>query len=872
MDSTMTFSYDETAGATFMTDNRQNQLTHYWDENGRLVKEVDGLANATERGYDGAGLLEWIKNPRGFITSLDYDANGNLTLARDSEGHEIEAGYDLATNNLLWTEDASGARTTFSYDPTDTLLLSIVDPVRTRLFDYYPNGLVHHERSAGATTTFEYTASGQISRIIDPLGNGMCFGYDGAGNMIASSDAESRTVGFAYDNVGHLLAVTDPTSATASFAYDTNGNLQTATDARGNTSTYGYDAMDLLASVVDELDNTWAYTYDANYNLKTVTNPRGKTRTYDFDAADRLTSVEDALGHTTELTYTAHKLTQTEYATGKTVSRTYWDDDLLKTLTLDDEGQTWSFGYTPTHWISSVENNAGIGYEYGYNPIGWLTTATDTVNPDTAGGFVTSYDYDDAGRTTKIKASDEGTRTYVYSLRGDLDSLELPSDPAGVHTDYMYDKTGLVTEMSLPDGSEVSYRYDNAGRIESVAATTGASDVYSFEYQHDASGNVTDVNGTRYGYDELNRLVTWYDPSTETTTTYAYDGAYNLTQVSTGATVTASFTFDEADRITNTGFAYDDAGNMTCDGKFNYIYDSMNRLVEVRLPGESTTIAGYAYDHINRRVSSTVGTETTYLHYDGDSATVIAETGEDGETIATYAYDAMGRLHSMTRGGQTFYYHLNAHGDVVALTDVDGVIVNEYAYDPYGVSIAATEIVDNPYRYAGYRFDTETGHYCCSTRYYDPATCRFLTLDRNPGEITMPATTNGYAYCLGDPVNMVDPDGQSAALAAVALVAGVICVITGYSLWQKISNAKDVECDRQSGALYEEFGMWAKKFNPEVCRMLQQNAQEVYQMDWEALTPEQKKRAFEEGENGPLLLYEMQRFAVEDTQGIWEEY
>jgi len=115
------------------------------------------------------------------------------------------------------------------------------------------------------------------------------------------------------------------------------------------------------------------------------------------------------------------------------------------------------------------------------------------------------------------------------------------------------------------------------------------------------------------------------------------------------------------------------------------------QLAKLRKARESTAIAAYAYDHINRRVSTTVGTQTTYFHYDGASSNVIAETGQGGETLASYVYDAAGRLHSMTRDGQTYYYHLNVHGDVVALTDGDGTIVNEYTYGPYGDSIRSEE-------------------------------------------------------------------------------------------------------------------------------------------------------------------------------------
>ena len=62
------------------------------------------------------------------------------------------------------------------------------------------------------------------------------------------------------------------------------------------------------------------------------------------------------------------------------------------------------------------------------------------------------------------------------------------------------------------------------------------SGVLSFAYARDANGAVTAENDTRYSYDALNRLSVWFDPSTDSTTTYGYDANYNVTSVSTGRT------------------------------------------------------------------------------------------------------------------------------------------------------------------------------------------------------------------------------------------------------------------------------------------------------------------------------------------------
>ncbi|MBE0417697.1 MAG: RHS repeat-associated core domain-containing protein [Coriobacteriia bacterium] len=236
------------------------------------------------------------------------------------------------------------------------------------------------------------------------------------------------------------------------------------------------------------------------------------------------------------------------------------------------------------------------------------------------------------------------------------------------------------------------------------------------------------------------------------------DDGHLLSGIRCGRTV-KSFTYDDANRISSSGYDYDARGNLTADPARRFVYDGANRLTAVIDASTETTLATYAYDFLNRRTSVSEGTQTVFFHYDGASPNVIAETDEAGETIATFAHDDLGQLHSMTRDGSTYYYHANHRGDVVAITGAAGDIVNTYTYDPCGSPLTADEGVKNPYRYAGYRFDETTGLYYLWNRYYDAETCRFLTRDVWPGELESPLSMNAYLYCLGDPVNWVDPSG-----------------------------------------------------------------------------------------------------------------
>ena len=76
-------------------------------------------------------------------------------------------------------------------------------------------------------------------------------------------------------------------------------------------------------------------------------------------------------------------------------------------------------------------------------------------------------------------------------------------------------------------------------------------------------------------------------------------------------------------------------------------------------------------------------------------------------------------------------------------------------------TITEKETVSNPYRYAGYYQDSESGLYYLQSRYYNPRTARFLTEDTASGKYTDPLSLNKYTYCHNQPVTGYDPDGHA---------------------------------------------------------------------------------------------------------------
>ena len=165
------------------------------------------------------------------------------------------------------------------------------------------------------------------------------------------------------------------------------------------------------------------------------------------------------------------------------------------------------------------------------------------------------------------------------------------------------------------------------------------------------------------------------------------------------------------------------------------------------------------------RTSKTVnGVESTYLYLDGKLPGEV----RNGHHIH-YSYDSYGNLsvikyYKNDTDYNVFYVMTNVFGDVVSLHNANGTKVASYEYDAWGNVISMTDTTGigiatiNPIRYRGYYYDTETGLYYLSSRYYDPQVGRFINAD---GQINADSMSgyNLFAYCYNNPISLCDSAG-----------------------------------------------------------------------------------------------------------------
>ena len=193
------------------------------------------------------------------------------------------------------------------------------------------------------------------------------------------------------------------------------------------------------------------------------------------------------------------------------------------------------------------------------------------------------------------------------------------------------------------------------------------------------------------------------------------------------------------------------------------------------------TVITYTYNANGIRTGKVVN--GAYTDYILDGTKILYEgrtrnlTGDGHANTVVPIYDGEDAVCGIFYTGAPYYFLKNLQGDVIAITDYTGEVVCRYTYDAWGKVTGITGSLtligtENPYRYRGYYYDTETGLYYVSSRYYDPEIGRFLNSDE-VGLMScfgLSVSYNLFAYCENTPINMTDPRGYK----ATKLYSGVV--------------------------------------------------------------------------------------------------
>jgi len=490
-----------------------------------------------------------------------------------------------------------------------------------------------------------------------------------------------------------------------------------------------------------------------------------------------LTVVETA-GSTTRTTTTTYQASSERPQTSTiTVTPTAAGGTALPAVTT---------GYDTTTGLPTTTGDGTRTLTTGYDTLGRATSYTD------AGGNPATTSYDIAGRPAAV-TDGKGGYTYTYDNatehRGKLTTLVATQGATSSTFTATYNPSGELATQVSPAAVTSTHTYDNTDQPTKLDYSLGG---YTFTQHPDIEGKTrfqqSPISTQTLTYDYAGRLfvtnesldtqmlpvctdrVYTLDANSNRTTldTYPDDGTGTCT---TGAATTIDSTFDQADRITNTGYAYDTLGrtttvpavdaqgigsHATTTGNMSIGYYA-NDLVASQTQGTKST--AFTLDPTQNRFTTTADTSTaltTTSHYSGGSdSPAWSSTNATNWTWNITGID--GALAGTKDQTGTLNWDLtNLHGDITGTTDNTGTPTDSYESTEYGIPRDPTTTPDT-YAWLGTKQRSTNdlgGLTLMGVRLYNPATGRFLTVDPIPG-----GNANAYTYPT-DPTNAYDLDGR----------------------------------------------------------------------------------------------------------------
>ncbi|HEY1399376.1 LysM peptidoglycan-binding domain-containing protein [Roseateles sp.] len=733
------------------------------DADGRLLQShpsnganqgVTGDATRLFFEYSSAGNQTRLVDYDGRVTSYAYDADNNLVEVRDAAGNTVRSTY---VNRLVTTSTTYGMR-----DPDGAGALEPGEPMTTRFvynadgqlrFQLSPEGVVTEYRYTGRlpTSAITYLAGryavqglavtqapteaqmqtwaaaadktkvGRVDTVYDAHGEkqretayaniaangeGLLDGaarviqyvHDAAGRLLMTIDGAGAAVSFTYDGLGRPLTRQQGDIKTSYVYHETSGGLtSTLTEQNGLVTVSTYDRGGHLLSVARSQNGnalgTTTNSYDARGLLYKTQDATGVLHWFVYDERGRQVGEVDGNGTVTEIRYDAasRPIQTIRYATP------------LAALAGSPRNLAWA-DTEPGPTIAAVRPSASAkdaSHWTVYDAAGRVTQEVD------AGGYVTEYRYDGAGRRTATARYANAIDLAAFAADPVAAKAMPAADAANDRVERaFYDQDGRLLAQLDAEGYLTEIRYDAGGRVISRLRYADARP----DGQR-AAGTLTQLRPTtasaqdqitRFINDGVGRVLGEIDAEGYVTE-QIYDERGNIaqrTRYTTALTAAQLTAFDAG-----TG-AWRPTGQAT-DRTERWHYDALGQLDQQT--DANGTVTRYVYDEAGRVVSTTraVGTaevRTQKVRYDalgrvvGELSARGAALLADGQTQAQidviwaqhstrYTYDAAGRRTSqLVSDGTTTQRTLFFYDEDGQLTHTINALgeVEERQYDGLG--------------------------------------------------------------------------------------------------------------------------------------------------------------------------------------------
>ena len=717
-------------------------------------------------------LVQTIKAHSNFVTNYEYDTNSNRLIREVIENVDDQTKY---VTQHYYTVDGK--------------------PLRTIDYNGVVNENVYNDKGevVKSITYHKDQPSSKLyqEKLLDEKGN-TTGELNTLGEQVCTYERDTHT-----DQIANTI--------------DQDGNI--------TSSAYSLDGKLLENSItVDGVENTntFGYVYDYLTSLK----HNGFEVMYDYDNQGRITKIDIGDNHKTQ-NYLKKEYSEYEektiLATGEIFRQTYnKDGKVLDTYYRPSENQE------EQHITQNIYNTYGeLAFSKDVQKDEYIRNYFDKFG-NTFKQVVDQHDKVITIQNSYDAEHDKIESSY-FSFQDDFNRSST-TDELFYHYDYSKTPDKRLEAILLPNNLEQSIDYDKLGRVSSIITDNFAKSISylkngdhasnlisnltfahngintdSLSYCYDKKGNITEIRQNnillaRYKYDALSRLIREDNKPLNTTLTFSYDGGGNiLTKCEYTFTLcenldllegqTSNYKYsshgwkDQLMQFNNQKFEYDSIGNPT-------IYrDIKLKWSHGRQLDKFGDIAEYKYNASGIRTSKVFDGFTTKFFLNGNK--IIAQ--KDALNTMFFHYGADG-LTGFSLNGTEYLYKKNAQNDIVSIQNLEGNDIVRYVYNAIGgtktlylsnlgewLEISDNSLYNNtdeisrfiaqknPFRYRSYYYDIETGLYYLNSRYYDPELGRFINADDVSMLDITKITLNGlnlYSYCLNNPINQVDENGD----------------------------------------------------------------------------------------------------------------
>lgn len=391
-----------------------------------------------------------------------------------------------------------------------------------------------HLRTLDARTrvvllSFEYDGAGQLSRIVDRVGDATTIERNAAGDATAIVGPFGQRTALEIGQDGWVSSVTNALAESTRMTYGTGGLLATMTDPVGGPNhAFEYDALGRLTKDIDPSGSfqTLAVTKSEQGTVvrhstrlhRTTTFSSSATGVRTYTSASGVTAMSTADGTITTPTSTikvkrgadprfgmqAPYAAEVETRTGSHTSKA----TITRTATLSD----------PTDLLSLVSAEETTTANGRTSRVVWDAQAR-TITSTSPERRVSVMRLDEVGRVVSVTPPGLAVTTIAY------DAHDRPTAmvQGGRTTSFAYGSDGRVSQITNPIATSLGLSYDAAGRLSRTSFVDGSALSLAF----DANGNTTRVTppggqAHTFAFTPGDRLASYTAPAANTST-FAYD-------------------------------------------------------------------------------------------------------------------------------------------------------------------------------------------------------------------------------------------------------------------------------------------------------------------------------------------------------------